>query len=221
MDCPCRSGLSDGFDLRSGMGQGGTGGSPPTPNPLYATAGPQQFISQLWTSLAPGSRAPAVPRYLVSARRSAVPVLALDSLVPPQHHSPSAVPRRCSPWPVHPPAQPMLGPCHCSLKESQFPSSARISSHRIASHHAAHTHPRYPTCCVVNAAQGPAICSLALELGQPSHGLHRVPPSPLCQQSAFLASRISHHTPADSAVYVAGEIMTGIPPSTGMNIHHL
>lgn len=48
MDCPCRSGLSDGFDLRSGMGQGGTGGSPPTSNPLSATAGPQHFSGLQW-----------------------------------------------------------------------------------------------------------------------------------------------------------------------------
>lgn len=44
-----------------GWARAGRGGSPPTSNPLSATAGPQHF-SQLWTCPA------GVPRYLLSAR---------------------------------------------------------------------------------------------------------------------------------------------------------
>lgn len=60
MDCPCKSGLSDGSDLRSGMGQGGTmggaggaGGATNT-NPLSNTARPLHSSCWAW-HLAPGA----------------------------------------------------------------------------------------------------------------------------------------------------------------------
>lgn len=134
------------------------------------------------------------------------------------HHSTTAQARYrdgALPGPcTHPPSKCCGLAIAGSKNPNLLPSSPRIASRRTALHHAAHTHPRSPTCCVVSAAQGRAVCSLALELGPPPHGLHRIAPSSW-PTVCLLASRISYHTPADSTIYVAGEIMTDSPPRLG------
>lgn len=184
--------------LRSALrdGPGRDGGSPPTSNPLSATAGPQHF-SQLWTApgtCEPGSWGTSVPGSLqVTYCTGTCSELACTTTAPQRKRGTVTLL-----FLARAPIQPTLGPFHCSLKELQSPSF--LPSHRIASHHAARTHPRSPTCCVVNAAQGRTVCSLALELGPSSHSLHRITPSPLYQQSASwrVASLTTHLLTAPS-----------------------
>lgn len=184
MGCPCSPGLPSGSDLRSGMGQGGTGAPlqhqihrPRQGRSSSLNCGP---ASGAW---GPGSWSTAVPRTLPGD-------LLYLYLFPTclYHHSTTAQARYRDGALHGPCTHPPSRCCGLAIAGSKnlnlVPSSPRIASRRTALHHAAHTHPRSPTCCVVSAAQGRAVCSLALELGPPSHGLHRIALSPLGQQSA-------------------------------------
>lgn len=204
MDCPCRSGLSDGFDLRSGMGQGGTGGSPPTSNPLSATAGPQHFS---------GLQCTAVPCICQAIYRTCTcSELACTTTAPQRKRGTATVLSlaRASTRPAH------VGPLPLQSQRisiSLLPSSPRIASHRITPRS---THPSSISdllCCQCSTRpdrmQSSSGVGAAITWPAPHSAFSSLP------TACFLASRISHHTPADSTVYVAGEFLTGISPRLG------
>lgn len=205
MDRPCRPGLCHGSDLRSGMGQGGTGGLPSNIKstvrhgraatfqstvdlPCWGTAVPAicQVIDCTCTCLGSACTTTAPHRKRGTATKLSLARAPALAILQQSRES-----------------QISLLPTH------------RIASHRIASHHAARTHPPSPTCCVVNAAHGRTACSLALVLGPLLHGLHRISTSPLCQQSPSwrVASLTTHLLTAPSTCL--GEIMTDNPPRLG------
>lgn len=205
MDCPCRPGLCHGSDLRSGMGQGGTGGSPPTSNPLSATAGPRHF-SQTVDRPCWGTAVPAICQVICC---TCTCLASACTTTAPQCKRGTVTQLSLARAPAHAILQ--------QSRESQISllPTYRIASHRIASHHAARTHPPSPTCCVVNAAHGRTACSLALVLGPLLHGLHSITSSPLCQQTPSwrVASLTTHLLTAPSTWL--GEIMTDNPPRLG------
>lgn len=144
MDCPCRSGLSDGSDLRSGMGQGGTRGVSPTSTNVKTHCPPRQGRSisscggAAW-HLGGGALAPGVPRYLgiCQAIHCTCTCSGLACTTCLYHLSTQR--NRGTATVVYllarAPAQPTLGPKHCNLKNLNLPPSfPRIASHRMAPH---------------------------------------------------------------------------------------
>lgn len=126
MDRPCRSGLSDGSDLRSGVGQGGTGA--PLQHQIHCPPRQGRNISvncgALW-HLGAGLLGYCGTWYLPGD----LLYLYLLSICL-YHHSTAAQARYRHGAPLaRAPTQPMLGPS----KNLNLPPS--LASHRIASHH--------------------------------------------------------------------------------------
>lgn len=209
MDCPCRPGLCHGSDLRSGMGQGGTGGSPPTSNPLSATAGPRHF-SQTVDRPCWGTAVPAICQVICC---TCTCLASACTTTAPQRKRGTVTQLSLA-----------RAPAHAILQQSRESQISLLPTYRIASHRITprSTHP-YPIsdllCCQ---------CSTWPDRMQPSPGVGAAI-TRLAQHYIFsslptdslLASRISHHTPADCTVYVARRNHDGQSPSTGMTIHHL
>lgn len=209
MDRPCRPGLCHGSDLRSGMGQGGTGGLPSNIKSTVRHGRAATFQSTVglpcW-----GTAVPAICQVIdctCTCLGSACTTTA------PQRKRGTATELSLA-----------RAPSHAILQQSRESQISLLPTHCIASHRITprSTHPSSISdllCCQ---------CSTWPDRMQPSSGVGaaiawRAPHYNFSSLPtvSFLASRISHHTPADSTIYVSRRNHDGQPPSTGISIHHL